>query len=402
MRDPDVLVVGGGIVGLATARELATRHRLRVLVAERELRVAAHQSGHNSGVIHSGLYYNPDSHKARTCVEGRRALYAYLAERGIAHRRCGKLVVALAERELPRLDELERRGRANGLEGLERLDAAGLRVHEPHAAGLAGLWVPETGIVEFPAVARAFAADLAAAGGEVRLGAALREVTRRGGELRARLDGETVSARLLVACAGLASDRVARLCGLRPQMRIVPFRGDYLELAPAARALVRGLIYPVPDPELPFLGVHLTRRIDGGVEAGPNAVLAWKREGYGAGEFSFRDAGSTLSFPGFWRMARRQAAVAGREYRRAWSRRRFADELRRLVPELHERDLAPGGSGVRAQAVDRAGRLLDDFAFAEDEGMLHVLNAPSPAATASMAVARILAERAVAKLERES
>lgn len=396
----DVIVVGGGIVGLATARELALGHGLVPLVVEREERLAAHQSGHNSGVVHSGLYYRTGSHKARTCVEGRSSLFRYAAAHALAHERCGKVVVALGEAELPRLDELERRGRANGLAGVERLDAAGVREHEPHAAGIAGLWVPETGIVDFPAVARSFAAEIVAGGGTVRTGAAVTAIASRNGQVEVRAGDERFTAPFLVACAGLASDRVARMAGLEPEIRIVPFRGDYLELAAGARNLVRGLIYPLPDPELPFLGVHLTRRVDGSVEAGPNAVLAWRRDGYAPGAFSVRDAFATLSFPGFWRMAGRQAAVARREYRRAWSRRQFVDALRALVPELGAEHLRPGGCGVRAQAVDRDGRLVDDFVFAEGERMLHVLNAPSPAATASMAIAKILAERVRSSLER--
>ncbi len=398
MSGIDILVVGGGIVGLATARELALTHGLHVLVAEREEQLAAHQTGHNSGVVHSGLYYRPESHKARTCVEGREALFRYAQARGIPHARCGKVVVALSEDEVPRLDELERRGRANGLTGLERLDERGIREHEPEAAGLAGLWAPETGIIDYPAVVAAFAEDVRSAGGEVRTRAGVDAFTRRATGIEAIVGGDRIEARFLVVCAGLASDRVARLAGLDPEVRIVPFRGDYFELVPEARRRVRGLIYPVPDPALPFLGVHLTRRVDGSVEAGPNAVLAWKREAYRAGAFSLRDAWTTLSFPGFWRMARRQAAVASQEYRRAWNRRRFAAELRRLVPTLGDEELRPAGCGVRAQAVDRQGRLLDDFVFAEDERMLHVLNAPSPAATASMAIGRTLAERAVKRL----
>ncbi|HLF56821.1 MAG TPA: L-2-hydroxyglutarate oxidase, partial [Thermoanaerobaculia bacterium] len=276
----------------------------------------------------------------------------------------------------------------------------GVREHEPHAAGIAGLWVPETGIVDFPAVARSFAAEIVAGGGTVRTGAAVTAIASRNGQVEVRAGDERFTAPFLVACAGLASDRVARMAGLEPEIRIVPFRGDYLELAAGARNLVRGLIYPLPDPELPFLGVHLTRRVDGSVEAGPNAVLAWRRDGYAPGAFSVRDAFETLSFPGFWRMAGRQAAVARREYRRAWSRRQFVDALRALVPELGAEHLRPGGCGVRAQAVDRDGRLVDDFVFAEDERMLHVLNAPSPAATASMAIAKILAERVRSSLER--
>jgi L-2-hydroxyglutarate oxidase len=251
-------------------------------------------------------------------------------------------------------------------------------------------------------VARSFAEDLRSAGGEVRTGCRVTAISGAARSVSVTAGGTRLEAKFLVACAGLASDRVARLAGLDPGVRIVPFRGDYFELVPEARRKVRGLIYPVPDPELPFLGVHLTRRVDGTVEAGPNAVLAWKRESYVAGAFSLRDAATTLSFPGFWRMARRQAAVAGREYRRAWSRRRFGEALRRLLPGLRDEELRPAGCGVRAQAVDRAGKLVDDFVFAEAPRMLHVLNAPSPAATAAMAIGRTLAERAVARLAGES
>ncbi len=398
MTQCDVAVVGGGIVGLATARALAVERRLRVVVLEAEATVAAHQTGHNSGVVHSGLYYKPGSHKARLSAEGREALYAYAAERGIRHERCGKVVVAVAERELPRLDELERRGRANGLAGIARLDAAGIRAHEPAAAGIAGLHVPETGIVDYPAVAEAFAAEIVAAGGEVRRGAPVTRIRATAREVEVETRQGRVSSPALVACAGLESDRVARLAGLTPGVAIVPFRGDYYELAPGKRDLVKNLIYPVPDPELPFLGVHFTRRVDGSVEAGPNAVLAWKREGYGRLSFSARDSAATLGFPGFWKMAPRYMAIGWSEYRRAFSRRRFVASLRALVPALGEGDVRRAGCGVRAQALGRDGKLVDDFAFAEDERMLHVLNAPSPAATASLAIGRHLAERVVAKL----
>jgi L-2-hydroxyglutarate oxidase len=402
MGAPDVLVLGGGIVGLATARALALEHTLRVAVLEVEATVGVHQTGHNSGVIHSGLYYRPGSRKAATCAAGREALYAYLAERGIAHERCGKVVVAVEADELPRLDELERRGRANGLAGVERLDAAGLAEHEPHAAGLAGLWVPETGIVDYVAVARAFADDVRAAGGEVATGVRAGRIVSRGGEVEVSTGDGRRHAGFVVACAGLASDRVARAAGLDPGVRIVPFRGDYYELVPEARRLVRGLIYPVPDPDLPFLGVHFTRRVDGAVEAGPNAVLAWKREGYSRTAFSFADTATTLAFPGFWRMAPRHARTAWDEYRRAFSRTRFVASLRRLLPELGESDVRRAGCGVRAQALGRDGRLLDDFVFAEAERMLHVLNAPSPAATASLAIGREIAGRVASRLAGQS
>ncbi len=395
MRTAEILVVGGGIVGLAAARALAVGHGRAVTLLEAGPELAAHQTGHNSGVIHAGLYYRPGSRKAETCAAGRRAIYAYLAERGIPHERCGKLVVALDEAELTRLDELERRGRANGLVGLERLDASGLREVEPHAAGVAALHVAETGIVDYRRVAAALADDLRAAGGRIETAARVTGIRRRDGQVIAETSqGARWAAPFLVGCAGLGSDRLAVAAGLEPGVRIVPFRGDYCELVPAARHLVRGLIYPVPDPDLPFLGVHFTRRIDGAIEAGPNAVLAWKREGYSRAAFSPADAMATLGFPGFWRFAPRYAGIGWREYRRAWSRRRFAAELRRLLPELTDDALRPAGCGVRAQALGRDGRLVDDFVWLEADRMLHVLNAPSPAATASLAIGEEIAARA--------
>ena len=398
MRTFDVTVVGGGIVGLATARALAVDHRLRCLVLEAEDRLAFHQTGHNSGVVHSGLYYKPGSLKALLCSAGREAMFRFAQEKGIAHERCGKVIVAVEERELPRLDELERRGRENGLVGIAWLDAQGLREHEPHAAGIAGLFVPATGIIDYPAVAEALAEEIRAAGSEVRTGTGVTAIRRAATTVEVEAQGERIEAGFLVGCAGLVSDRVARLAGLDPQVRIVPFRGDYYELVPEARRLVRHLVYPVPDPDLPFLGVHFTRRVDGSIEAGPNAVLAWKRAGYSRASFSWRDAVETLVFPGFWRMAPRYAGIGLAEYRRAWSRGLFVRSLRKLVPEISERDVRPAGCGVRAQALDRTGKLLDDFAFAESERQLHVLNAPSPAATAALAIGDHLAGKVLARL----
>jgi L-2-hydroxyglutarate oxidase len=395
----DVTVIGGGIVGLATARALAVDHRLRCLVLEGEDRLAFHQTGHNSGVVHSGLYYKPGSLKALLCAEGREAMFRLAEENGIAHERCGKVVVAVEERELPLLDELERRGRENGLAGIVRLDAGGLREHEPHAAGIAALHVPATGIVDYVAVSAVLAGMVRDAGGEVRTGAPVTAIRRAAKTVEVEAQGERIGAAFLVSCAGLASDRLARLAGLDPPVRIVPFRGDYYELVPAARHLVRNLLYPVPDPDLPFLGVHFTRRVDGTIEAGPNAVLAWKREGYSRTSFSLRDTVETLAFPGFWRMAPAYAGIGLAEYRRAWSRGLFVRSLRRLVPEISQSDVRPAGCGVRAQAMDRSGKLLDDFAFAEDERQLHVLNAPSPGATASLAIGRRIAGKVIAQLE---
>jgi len=398
----DVAVVGGGLVGLGAAMALAARGDLRVAVLEAEAALAAHQSGHNSGVIHSGLYYRPRSLKATLCVAGREALYRFCAEESIPHRRCGKLVVATVGEELAALDELERRGRANALTGLRRLEGEAIREIEPGAAGLAALWVPETGIVDYPAVARAYARRVEASGGRVLTDARLLRVGRDGsgprGGLRLETSRGAAACALLVNCAGLQADRVARLCGSRPPARIVPFRGEYWELAADARDQVRGLIYPVPDARFPFLGVHLTRTVDGRVEAGPNAVLAWRREGYRRGSFAPRDALEILTWPGFWRFAGRHWRTGLRETWRAAVPGVLARDLRRLVPALTCADLRRGGSGVRAMELDREGRLIDDFHILAEGRAVHVLNAPSPAATASIAIGERIAEAAVAAL----
>lgn len=390
----EVAVIGGGIVGLATARALALRG-VRVAVLEAEGRLAAHQTGHNSGVIHSGLYYKPGSLKAATCVDGRDALYRFCEDNGLPHDRCGKLVLAVDETELPRLDELERRGRANGLEGLRRLRDGEIAEFEPHARGVAALWVPHTGIVDYGAVAETMAAHVRERGGEVRTGFRVRRVSagHAGVQVLGGPAGE-VAARRLVNCAGLQSDRVARLCGLRPDLRIVPFRGEYYALRPGRESLVRNLIYPVPDPAFPFLGVHFTRMIHGGVEAGPNAVFAFRREGYTRWSISPRDLADAFGFPGFWRLARRHWRMGAAEFRRSLSPRRFIASLRRLVPEIRDDDAAPHGAGVRAQAVRADGSLIDDFHILDAPDQVHVLNAPSPAATASLAIGEAVADRA--------
>ncbi|HYO16932.1 MAG TPA: L-2-hydroxyglutarate oxidase [Thermoanaerobaculia bacterium] len=388
----DVAVVGGGLVGLATALALGSRGDLNVAVLEAEDRLAFHQSGHNSGVIHSGLYYKPGSLKASLCVEGARALYRLCEEEGIAHERCGKLVVATREDELPRLEELERRGRANGLAGLRRMATGEISEVEPHAAGIAALFIPETGIVDYAGVARAYARRIEAGGGTVLTGARVTAVQRNGTGLVVETVCGAISCGFLVNCAGLQSDRVARLCGAEPDLRIIPFRGEYYDLAPGSRGLVRGLIYPVPDPRFPFLGVHLTRRVDGTVEAGPNAVLAWRREGYRKGSFRARDAAGIVSWPGFWRLAARFWRTGAYEVRRSFSKAVFVRDLRRLLPALQPEDVQPAASGVRAQAVDRRGGLVDDFRIVTSERAIHVLNAPSPGATASMAIGRRIAD----------
>ena len=396
----DIVVVGGGLVGTGTALALVARG-VRVVVLEAEEGLAAHQSGHNSGVIHSGLYYKPGSLKARLCVEGAADLYRFCAAEGVACQRTGKLVVATREEELPALEELARRGTANGLTGLSRLGPEEIRRIEPHAAGIAALHVPQAGIADYPGVARAYGRKIVAAGGQVRTGARVTAVTaiaRSSGRTRVETARGTFDCALLVNCAGLQADRVARLAGLTPEVRIVPFRGEYFDLVPARRELVRGLLYPVPDPRFPFLGVHLTRTVAGGVEAGPNAVLALKREGYSWSDISLRDLVETAGWPGFWRMLRRTWRTAAGEVWRSAVRRAFVADLQKLVPELRDADLVRGGSGVRAQALDRAGKLVDDFHIERAEGSLHVLNAPSPAATASLAIGRHIADLAVEAL----
>ncbi len=391
----DVAVIGGGIVGVATAEALTeATSGLSLVLLEKEHRLAAHQTGNNSGVIHSGLYYRPGSLKARNCIAGRDALYEFCRSWELPFERCGKVVIAVRDEELPALAELERRGRENGLQGLERLDGGQIRRIEPHASGIAGLFVPDTGIVDYVRVTEAFADRVRAQGGEIRTGARVWGVRRQSGGFRLLTTVGPVFCRALINCAGLHSDRVARLCGIDSGVRIIPFRGEYYRLRTESRTLVKNLIYPVPDPVLPFLGVHFTRMINGEVEAGPNAVLALKREGYGRLSFSLRDTLDTLSFPGFWRMAGGYLQTGLNEYRRSFSKRTFVRDLQRLLPEIQGSDLAAGGAGVRAQAVGVDGKLLDDFRIAEEAGMIHVLNAPSPAATASLSIGRTVAQLA--------
>jgi 2-hydroxyglutarate dehydrogenase len=402
MLQAGIAVVGAGILGLAVARELARRAPgRRIVVLEREPRIAAHQTGHNSGVAHAGIYYAPGSLKARLCVAGVRELAAYCEARGIAYDRCGKLIVALEARELPALDELERRGVANGVPGLRRVDAAGLRAIEPHATGVAALHSPETAIVDFAAVAAALADDVREQGGEILTdagvaGIAVRAPAAAGAAPARRIvlrhaRGE-VAAGFAVFCAGLWSDRLARLAGADADPRIVPFRGAYLRLKPERAALVRGLIYPVPDPALPFLGVHLTRHHGGDVLIGPTALLAPARDAYSLRRVRRRDVGETLRWPGTWRLARRWWRTGMTELHHAASPAAVTRAAARYVPALQPGDAEFAWAGIRAQALDRDGRLLDDFAFSHTERALHVRNAPSPAATASLAIARHIAD----------
>jgi L-2-hydroxyglutarate oxidase len=386
-----VVVVGGGIVGLAVARALRARGQ-DVTVCEKEPGWAMHQTGRNSGVIHSGLYYKPGGLKARLCVAGAGSTAAYAGAHGVPFEVGGKLVVAVDERELPALAELERRGRANGVP-VQRLDAAAAREYEPQVRCVAALRVETTGIVDFAALSRALATELAQDGAELRPGAEVLAVHADGAGVRLRTSTAELRADALVNCAGLHSDRIARLAGLTPAARILPFRGEYFALAPAAAARVRGLIYPVPDPAFPFLGVHLTRGIDGGVHAGPNAVLALRREGYQWRDVSARDVGEMLGYPGFWRLARRHARTGATEMARSVSRRAFAAALSRLVPGITAADLVRAPAGVRAQAVGRDGALIDDFVVQTAPRQVHVLNAPSPAATSALEIGGHVADR---------
>lgn len=389
------LVIGAGVVGLACARALQQEGARSVLVIEAEERVAAHQSGHNSGVIHSGLYYRPGSLKARLCTQGRTELLEFCAQHEVPHQVTGKVVVATNQRECQALTELARRGKANGLTGIEHLGPDGIREHEPHAQGMEGLYVPQTGIADFRALAKALARAIEEAGGEVRLTVTAGKLRQENNLWQVETNQGLLRARKLINCGGAWADRIARAAGARPRIRIVPFRGEYHTLAPGAQHLVRNLIYPVPDPRFPFLGVHLTRMIAGGIEAGPNAVLAFSRAGYRWRDVSARDLLETLSFPGSWKLFARHLKTGLGEVQRSLSRAAFAKALKRLVPELEEQDLISAGSGVRAQALGRDGVLVDDFQFEEGPNALHVLSAPSPAATASLAIGREIARRAL-------
>ena len=385
----DIAVIGGGIVGLSFAMQASEQFpHLRLLILEKEQGVAQHQTGHNSGVIHSGIYYKPGSLKARLCVEGARAMVEFCARHGIPHEVCGKIIVATASEEAARLDDLRQRGEANGLTGLEVLGPEAMREIEPHVAGVRGLKVPSTGITDYAQVARKYAEIAVARGAELKTGAGVVGFKNSGAETVIQTRAGDFSARYVVNCAGLYSDRMARLAGHDPEIMIVPFRGEYYDLIPARAGLVRNLIYPVPDPRFPFLGVHFTRRITGTVDAGPNAVLALRREGYKRLDFDLGEAMSTLGYVGFRRMARRLWRNGLAEYRRSLQKSAFVRSLQQLLPELRADDLVPGGSGVRAQAVAPDGNLVDDFRFVPRDRFLHVLNVPSPAATASLPIGR--------------
>jgi L-2-hydroxyglutarate oxidase len=390
-----VAIVGGGIVGLAVARELLERRpRMSVCVLEREARVGAHQTSHNSGVVHAGVYYTPGSLKARLCVEGARALYEYCEGHGIAIEARGKVIVATNPGELDRLEELERRAKANGVPGIRRIDARGIERIEPRARGIAGLHSPSTGVVDFAAVARSYAHDVLEAGGAIATGCGVLGIEVRTRSLRLlHARGETRAGHAIV-CAGAWADRLAVAAGAGPDPRIVPFRGAYLRLVPERSGLVRSLIYPVPNPALPFLGVHLTRNIDGEALIGPTALIAGARDAYSLSRVRSGDVLDTLSWPGTWRMLGREWRTGLTELGYATVRGTLARAAARYVPELRPEDVEPAFAGVRAQAVSRAGELLDEFAFSATERALHVRNAPSPAATSSLAIARHVADEA--------
>lgn len=391
----DVVVIGGGIVGLAVAVETTRRFpQLRLAVLEKENGVGRHQTGHNSGVIHSGVYYKPGSLKARTCVEGAAAMVAFCRDHGIPYEVCGKVIVATTETEVGRLKGLEERGHANGLQGLRMLRLEELREYEPHVTGLAALLVPSTGITDYKMVCEKYAELTRLAGGSVLLNSGVTSIRPESDHFIVESANGTYAGKNLINCAGLFSDRISQMAGVEPEVRIVPFRGEYYDLIPERKSLVRGLIYPVPDPRFPFLGVHFTRRIHGTIDAGPNAVFAFKREGYGRTDFSLSDTLNAISFPGFWRMAGRYWKSGMDEQYRSVSKAAFVKALQKLVPEIRDEDLVPGGSGVRAQAITKDGSLVDDFQFSQSKNMLHVYNVPSPAATASLAIGRILVEMA--------
>jgi L-2-hydroxyglutarate oxidase LhgO len=389
----DVAIIGGGILGLATARALLERFpSLSLVLCEKEAELATHQTGHNSGVIHSGIYYKPGSYKAKLCVEGAKLAVEFCDANGIKYDRCGKVIIATSQEELPRLRTLYERGMANGVPGVTMIDAERVREIEPHVRALAGIHSPNTAIVDWGEVAAAIGRDLAARGVTIERNFPVSAITRvRGGGVAVSTTQHSITARRIVNCAGLYSDVVARLAGAEPEVQIVPFRGEYYMLRPESEHLVHGLIYPVPDPEFPFLGVHFTRTIHGEVEAGPNAVLAFAREGYAWGRARPGELLGTLRYRGFWSMARKYWRTGAYEVYRSLSKAAFVKALQRLVPELKPEDVKAGGSGVRAQAVRPDGSLLDDFSIVTSADAIHVLNAPSPGATASLAIGRHIA-----------
>ena len=391
----DIAIIGGGIIGLACGMRLTHEFpRYKVAVLEKELEIAAHQTRHNSGVIHAGIYYAPGSEKANLCSIGARMLLEFCDRHGIEYQMCGKVVVATSESQIPRLKDLYERGTANGALGLQIIDRERLQELEPHAAGVKAIFSPNTGIVDFTEVSQAYATEFRENGGDLLTGTRVRGVTGRDGKLYIETSRGEMSAKYVINCAGLHADSVARMMGADIGVRIIPFRGEYFSLRPERCHLVRGLVYPVPDPRLPFLGVHFTKRISGSVEAGPNAVLAFAREGYKKASLNLGDAFGTLAYPGFWRMSMSYWKAGLQEQYRSMVKASFVRSLRNLVPEIRTEDLYEPSAGVRAQAVDSRGRLLQDFSIAQTEHAIHVLNAPSPGATSSLAISRHIVDMA--------
>jgi L-2-hydroxyglutarate oxidase len=391
----DVAIIGGGIVGLATAMALLKHFKISLTVLEAEDQVAAHQTGHNSGVIHSGLYYKPGSLKALNCVSGREAMYRFCQEQNISHDNCGKIVIATEQSEIPALNLLEERGRANGLAGLKRLKAEEIKEYEPHVSGIAGLFVPQTGIVDYMDVSLAYARIIQEMGGVIKTGTRVSGFRKEPAGFVLETNSDPIHCTNIINCAGLQSDRIAKLCGVNPGLQILPFRGEYYEIKPEKEYLVKNLVYPVPDVRFPFLGVHFTRMVKGGVEAGPNAVLAFKREGYKKSDISIPDMAQFGFYIGFWRMALKYWQMSISETYRSFSKRAFVKALQRLIPELQMEDVLAAGSGVRAQALTPDGKLVDDFRIVEAEHQVHVLNAPSPAATASISIGESISQMAI-------
>lgn len=393
----DIIVIGGGIIGTSVALSLQNNQKLSILLIEAENQLAKHQTGNNSGVIHSGLYYKPGSLKAKNCTEGRELLYEFCEVHAITFNRCGKIVVATNESELTALDELYNRGIANGLTGIKKLSAEVIKEYEPYATGTAGLYIPQTGIVNYSKVTDKYAQLFSENGGTIETNNKFVSISNSSNELVVITTKEEFKTKLLINCGGLYSDRIAKLCGVDPGLQIIPFRGEYYKLKKGKEYLVRNLIYPVPDPRFPFLGVHFTRMINGGIEAGPNAVLAFQREGYRKTDFSLTDFTQMMFYSGFWKMASKYYTMGLREFYRSLSKKAFINSLQKLLPDIQEEDIEPGGAGVRAQALTPDGKLVDDFRIIETERMIHVLNAPSPAATASISIGRTIAKMALNK-----
>jgi L-2-hydroxyglutarate oxidase len=395
----DVIITGGGIVGLATAYQLKVeKPQLKILLLEKETTLAKHQTGNNSGVIHSGIYYKPGSLKAKNCIEGYNQLLAFCEKEEIPYDLCGKVIVATSEAELPAMENIFKRGNENGLDNIRKIDAEELKEYEPHVNGIAGIHVPQTGIIDYKLVAQTYGKRFQEKGGTIKLGEKVTGVSLKTGHATVTTTLGNYEAKLVINCAGLFSDKLAALTIAKPDVRIVPFRGEYYELVPEKHYLVKNLIYPVPDPNFPFLGVHFTRMIKGGIEAGPNAVFAFKREGYHRTDVNLGDLFGSLSWPGFRKVAAKYWQTGLGEIYRSFSKAAFTKALQKLIPEIEEKDLVPGGAGVRAQACDRTGGLLDDFKILEDKQVINVLNAPSPAATSSLAIGKTVAGLALDRL----